>query len=270
MAKTGGGQMLGLSTGFADVDRIMAGLQKTDLIILAARPSMGKTSCALDIARNAAKTGAAVGVFSLEMSKEQLTTRMICAEAKINSTEYRLGRLSHDEWGKAAEAARVLHDLKIVIDDSPHLSPIEMKAKARRIMTEQKGLDLIIVDYLSLMHSSKRCENRLQEVSAIARELKALAKTLDVPLLVLSQLSRAPEARNPPKPLMSDLRESGEIEQAADVVAFLYREEYYKPTEENAGVAEILISKNRNGATGTAKLAFLKEFSTFENYYGGY
>jgi replicative DNA helicase len=169
-----------------------------------------------------------------------------------------------------AEAIGTLSEAKIFIDDTPGISVIEMRAKTRRLVAEQKRLDLIVIDYLQLMSGSKRSESRQQEVSQISRELKAIAKELQVPVIALSQLSRAPEARNPPRPMMSDLRESGSIEQDADVVAFIYREDYYKPTEENAGIAELLIAKQRNGPTGTVKLAFLKEFTRFENYYGDY
>jgi replicative DNA helicase len=177
--------------------------------------------------------------------------------------------LSRDEWGRLAEAIGTLSEAKIFIDDTAGISVLEMRAKTRRLIAEQKKLDLIVVDYLQLMSGSRRTESRQQEVSAISRELKGLAKELGVPVVALSQLSRAPEARNPPKPMMSDLRESGSIEQDADVVAFIYRDDYYKPTEENAGIAELIISKQRNGPTGTVKLAFLKEFTRFEDYFGG-
>jgi replicative DNA helicase len=176
--------------------------------------------------------------------------------------------LTRDEWGRLAEAIGTLSEARIFIDDTPGISVLEMRAKTRRLATEQKQLDLVVVDYMQLMSGSRRTESRQQEVSQISRELKGLAKELNVPVVALSQLSRAPEARNPPKPMMSDLRESGSIEQDADVVAFIYRDDYYKPSEENAGIAEILISKQRNGPTGTIKLAFLKEFTRFENYFG--
>jgi replicative DNA helicase len=263
--------LTGLSTGFRDLDEKTSGLQKTDLIIVAARPSMGKTALCLTLAQNAAiLERAVVAVFSLEMSKEQLVMRMLSSEAKVDAHRFRTGYLTRDEWGRLAEAIGTLSDAKIFIDDTPGISVLEMRAKTRRLFAEQKKLDLIVVDYLQLMSGSKRSESRQQEVSQISRELKALAKELQVPVVALSQLSRAPEARNPPKPMMSDLRESGSIEQDADVVAFIYREDYYKPTEENQGIAELLISKQRNGPTGTVKLAFLKEFTRFENYYGEY
>jgi len=262
--------LTGLATGFRELDEMTSGLQPSDLIIIAARPSMGKTALCLTIAQNAAITEkAVVGVFSLEMSKEQLVMRMMSSEAKVDASRFRKGVLSREEWERLARAIGTLSDARIFIDDTPGISVLEMRAKARRLAAEQKALDLIVVDYLQLMGGSRRNENRQQEVSQISRELKGLAKELNVPVVALSQLSRAPEARNPPRPLMSDLRESGSIEQDADVVAFIYREDYYKPTDENAGLAELLISKQRNGPTGTIKLAFLKEFTRFENYYGG-
>ncbi len=263
--------LTGLSTGFRDLDEKTSGLQKTDLIIIAARPSMGKTALCLTLAQNAAiQEKAVVAVFSLEMSKEQLVMRMLSSEAKVDAHRFRTGYLTRDEWGRLAEAIGTLSEAKIFIDDTAGISVLEMRAKTRRLFAEQKKLDLIVVDYLQLMSGSKRTESRQQEVSQISRELKALAKELQVPVVALSQLSRAPEARNPPRPMMSDLRESGSIEQDADVVAFIYREDYYKPTEENAGMAELLISKQRNGPTGMVRLAFLKEFTRFENYYGDY
>lgn len=229
------------------------------------------TALCLNIAQNAAiLEGACVAVFSLEMSKEQLVMRMLASEARVDAHRFRNGFLTRDEWGRLAEAIGTLSEAKIFIDDTPGISPLEMRAKARRLFAEQKRLDLIVVDYMQLMSGSgKRNDNRQQEVSQISRELKALAKEMNVPLIALSQLSRAPEARNPPKPQMSDLRESGSIEQDADLVAFIYRDEYYKPSEENQGIAELLISKQRNGPTGSVKLAFLKEFTRFENYFGG-
>lgn len=263
--------LTGLATGFRDLDEKTSGLQKTDLIIVAARPSMGKTALCLTLAQNAAiLERAVVAVFSLEMSKEQLVMRMLSSEAKVDAHRFRTGYLTRDEWGRLAEAIGTLSEAKIFIDDTPGISVLEMRAKTRRLVAEQKKLDLIVIDYMQLMSGGKRVESRQQEVSQISRELKALAKELQVPVIALSQLSRAPEARNPPKPMMSDLRESGSIEQDADVVAFIYREDYYKPTEENAGIAELLIAKQRNGPTGTVKLAFLKEFTRFENYYGEY
>lgn len=261
--------LTGLATGFRELDEMTSGLQPSDLIIVAARPSMGKTALCLTIAQNAAiDEKAVVGFFSLEMSKEQLVMRMMASEAKVDASRFRRGILSRDEWERLARAIGTLAEARLYIDDTPGISVLEMRAKARRLAAEQKKLDLIVVDYLQLMGGG-RAESRQQEVSQISRELKGLAKELNVPVIALSQLSRAPEARNPPKPMMSDLRESGSIEQDADVVAFIYREDYYKPSDENAGMAELLISKQRNGPTGTIKLAFLREFTRFENYYGG-
>lgn len=261
--------LTGLATGFRDLDEKTSGLQKTDLIIVAARPSMGKTALCLTLAQNAAiLENAVVAVFSLEMSKEQLVMRMLSSEARVDAHRFRTGYLTREEWGRLAQAIGTLSEARIFIDDTPGISVLEMRAKTRRLVSEQKQLDLIVVDYLQLMAGSRRTESRQQEVSQISRELKGLAKELNVPIVALSQLSRAPEARNPPKPMMSDLRESGSIEQDADVVAFIYREDYYKPSEENAGLAEILIAKQRNGPTGTVRLAFLKEFTRFENYFG--
>ncbi len=257
----------GLTTGFQEIDSMTSGLQPSDLIIVAARPSMGKTSLCLTLAQNAAiQAQAVIGVFSLEMSKESLVMRMLCSEGRVDAHKFRSGFLSRDEWGRLAQALGTLAETKIFIDDTPGISVLEMRAKARRLAAEQKKLDLIIVDYLQLMSgSSRRTESRQQEVSQISRELKGLAKELNVPLVALSQLSRAPEARTDHRPQLADLRESGAIEQDADVVAFIYREEQYNRTEENAGIAEIIVAKQRNGPTGTARLAFLKEFTRFEN-----
>lgn len=268
--KGGSAGITGLSTGFYELDEITSGLQRTDLIIVAARPSMGKTALCLNLAQNAAlNANAVVAVFSLEMSKEQLVTRMLSSEARVNAHRFRTGHLMTREWEKLAEAIGVLSDARLFIDDTPGISVLEMRAKCRRLAAEQKALDLVVVDYLQLMSGGKRTESRQQEVSQISRELKALAKELNVPVVALSQLSRAPEARNPPKPLMSDLRESGSIEQDADVVAFIFREDYYHETDDNKGLAELIIAKQRNGPTGNVRLAFLKEFTRFENYIGG-
>ncbi len=258
--------LTGVPTGFKDLDEMTSGLQPSDLIIVAARPSMGKTSMCLTIAQNAAiHAQAVVGIFSLEMSKESLVMRMLCSEGHVDAHRFRNGFLNRDEWARLAGALGTLEEAKIFIDDTPGISVLEMRAKARRLAAEQKKLDLIIVDYLQLMSGSRRAESRQQEVSQISRELKALAKELHVPLIALSQLSRAPESRTDHKPQLSDLRESGSIEQDADVVAFIYREEQYNRTEENAGIAEIIVAKQRNGPTGIIRLAFLKEFTRFEN-----
>lgn len=226
------------------------------------------TALCLTLAQNAAiQEKAVVAIFSLEMSKEQLVMRMLSSEARVDAHRFRTGYLTREEWGRLAGAIGILSEANIFIDDTAGISVLEMRAKTRRLVAEQKKLDLIVVDYLQLMSGGGRSESRQQEVSKISRELKGLAKELNVPVVALSQLSRAPEARNPPRPLMSDLRESGSIEQDADVVAFIYREEYYKPSEENTNLAELIISKQRNGPTGTVNLTFLKQFTRFEDCY---
>ncbi len=255
----------GLPTGFVDLDERTSGLQKGDLIIVAARPSMGKTSLCLNIAQHAAqKTGEPVGLFSLEMSKEQLVLRLLCADGRVDAHRLRTGNLGEKDWARLAKAYADLSTSKIFIDDSATLTPLEMRAKCRRLKAEH-GLGLVIVDYLQLVQGSGRVENRQQEISSISRSLKGMAKELGVPVMALSQLSRAPEARTEKRPQLSDLRESGAIEQDADIVMFIFREEVYKETEENRGVAEIIIGKQRNGPTGTVRLAFIKEFTRFEN-----
>jgi replicative DNA helicase len=259
--------LTGLTSGFNDLDQKTSGLQPSDLIIIAARPSMGKTAFCLNVAQNAAiKSGAVVGIFSLEMSKESLVMRMLSSEARVDAHRFRTGYLSRDEWARLAGALGTLADAKIFVDDTPGISVLEMRAKARRLAAEQKRLDLIVVDYLQLMSGgARRIESRQQEVSQISRELKGLAKELNVPLIALSQLSRAAETRTDHRPQLSDLRESGAIEQDADVVGFIYREEYYNATDENSNKAEIIIAKQRNGPTGTVELAFIKEFTRFED-----
>ncbi len=257
----------GVPTGFVDLDRLTAGLQRADLIIIAGRPSMGKTAFALNIAEYAAlHTHTGVAVFSLEMSKEQLVLRMLCSQARVDQSKVRAGFAAERDFPKLALAASRLADSPIFIDDTPALSVLELRAKSRRLKREKDAkLGLIIVDYLQLVSGSARAENRQQEISAISRSLKGLAKELDVPVIALSQLSRAPEARTDRRPQLADLRESGAIEQDADIVIFIFREEEYKPSEENRGLAEIIIGKQRNGPTGTFKLAFIKEFTRFEN-----
>ena len=255
----------GLPTGFVDLDERTSGLQKGDLIIVASRPSMGKTSLCLNIAQHATqKTGETVGLFSLEMSKEQLVLRLLCADGRIDAHRLRTGNLGEKDWARLAKAYADLSSSKIFIDDSATLTPLEMRAKCRRLKAEH-GLGLVIVDYLQLVQGSGRVENRQQEISSISRSLKGMAKELGVPVMALSQLSRAPEARTEKRPQLSDLRESGAIEQDADIVMFIFREEVYKETEENRGVAEIIIGKQRNGPIGTVRLAFIKEFTRFEN-----
>lgn len=254
----------GLPTGFSEFDQLTSGLQPSDLIIVAARPSAGKTSFALSIAQHAAAQGFTVGVYSLEMSKEQLVMRLLCSESRVNMHRYRAGFLNQEEWKRLAAGLHALSQWKIFIDDTPGINALDVRAKARRLKHE-RGLDLLVIDYLQLMAGRGRIESRTQEVSQISRELKAIAKELNIPVLVVSQLSRAPEMRQEHKPQLSDLRESGQIEQDADVVVFIYREEMYSPTEENSGIAEVIIGKQRNGPTDSLKLAFLKEFTRFEN-----
>jgi len=254
----------GVPTGFTDFDRMTSGLQRQELIVIAARPSMGKTALALNMAQYAAKNGNVVGIFSLEMSAEQLVSRLLCSEARVDAHRLRTGYLNREEWARLADALRRLCETKVYIDDSAAVSVMEMRAKCRRLKAEH-GLDLLIVDYLQLMAGRGRIESRQQEVSQISRDPKGLAKELDVPVVALSQLSRAPEQRSEHKPQLSDLRESGAIEQDSDVVCFIYREELYNPTDENQGTAELIIGKQRNGPTGMVQLAFLKEFTRFEN-----
>lgn len=254
----------GVPTGFTDFDRMTSGLQRQELIVIAARPSMGKTALALNMAQYASKNANVVGIFSLEMSAEQLVSRLLCSEARVDAHRLRTGYLNREEWARLADALRRLCETKVFIDDTPGVGVLEMRAKSRRLKAEH-GLDLLIIDYLQLMAGRGRIESRQQEVSQISRDLKTLAKELDVPVIALSQLSRAPETRSEHKPQLSDLRESGAIEQDSDVVCFIYREELYNPTDENQGTAELIIGKQRNGPTGTVQLAFLKEFTRFEN-----
>jgi replicative DNA helicase len=255
----------GVPTGFRGLDTLTSGLQKQDLVVIAGRPSMGKTSLALALAQHAAiESNAVVGIFSLEMSAEALAMRMLCSEANVDAQKFRSGFLSNEEWARLGKALGKLADARIFIDDTPAISVLEMRAKARRLATEQKQLDLIMVDYLQLMSgSTRRTESRQQEVSQISRELKALAKELNVPLIALSQLSRAPENRTDHRPQLADLRESGAIEQDADLVAFIYREEVYNRSDENKNIAELIVAKQRNGPTDTVYLAFLNQFAKF-------
>jgi len=255
----------GVATGFRDLDRLTSGLQPGDLVIIAARPSMGKTALCLNIAQHVSlHKSLPVGMFSLEMSKEQLLMRMLCAEARVDAHKVRTGYLGKDDFRKLIDALGHTTQAPMYIDDSSTLTVMEMRAKCRRLKAEQ-GLSMIIVDYLQLMSGYGRVENRTQEISGISRGLKALAKELNVPVIALSQLSRAPEQRQGDhKPQLSDLRESGSIEQDADLVMFIYREEVYRPSDENAGLAELIIAKQRNGPTGIVKLAFLREFTRFE------
>lgn len=258
----------GVPSGFDALDRITAGFQNSDLIIIAARPSMGKTALALNIARNAAlENNTPVAVFSLEMAKEQLSLRMLCAEARIDSARLRSGSWTDDDWQSILHAAGRLSNFPIYIDDSPVISAVEIRAKARRMKME-KNIGLVIIDYLQLMRSHRTVERRDLEISDISRSLKSLAKELDIPVLALSQLNRMLEQRNDKRPRLSDLRESGALEQDADVVTFIYRDEVYNMEENNPhrGTAEVIVAKQRNGPTGTAILSFLNAYTRFENY----
>lgn len=254
----------GLPTGYRDLDRITSGFQPNDFIIIAARPSVGKTAFALNIAQNVAiNTEENVAIFSLEMGAEQLVSRMLCAEGNIDAQRLRTGKLEAEDWGKLTMAMGSLSHAGIYIDDSPGIRVSEIRSKCRRLKQEQ-GLGMIIIDYLQLIQGSDRSrENRQQEVSEISRSLKALARELNVPLIALSQLSRGVESRQDKRPMMSDLRESGSIEQDADIVGFLYRDDYYDSESEKQNIIEIIISKQRNGPTGTVELAFVKEYNKF-------
>ena len=257
------GLISGVPTGFVDVDNLSSGFQPGELIIVAARPSMGKTAFALNVAQHVGtKTDRKVGFFSLEMATTQLFLRMLTAEANLDSQRIRGGSLSGEEFSRISKAIEKLSHANIYIDDTTSLGVLEARAKARRLKAEH-GLDLLILDYIQLMQGRGRFENRNQELASISRAFKGLAKELDVPVVVLSQLSRAPESRSDRRPQLSDLRESGALEQDADVVMFIYREEQYDPTPDNAGMAEIIFGKQRNGPTGTVKLAFLKQVTRF-------
>jgi len=260
-------ELTGVPTGFTELDRITNGLQPSDLIIVAARPSMGKTSFALNIAKYAALSRKVpVVVFSLEMSKEQLAMRLLCSEAGVDSQKLRLGNLDEYDWDKLAQSAGQLSEARVFIDETPELNPAALKAIARRIQLEH-GLGMIVVDYLQLMRAARRTDNREQEIAEISRSLKAVAKEMDVPVLVCAQLNRALESRGDKRPLLSDLRESGAIEQDADVVMFIYRDEVYNPETEDAGVAEIHVRKHRNGPVTTRpiRLAFVAQYTKFAN-----
>jgi replicative DNA helicase len=259
------GQTFGVPTGFKKLDELTGGLQRSDLIILAARPGMGKTSFALNIASHAAlKNKIAVGIFSLEMSRDQLVQRLICSEAGIDSHRLRTGFIEESEWSKIAQAIGELSEAPIFIDDTPGISVMELRTKARRLQAEH-DLGFIIVDYLQLMQgrTDRANENRVQEVSDISRSLKALARELNVPVLTASQLNRAVEQRPGNRPQLSDLRESGSIEQDADLVLFIYRDEYYNDESDQQGLAEVILAKHRNGPTDMVKLSFLKRYAKF-------
>lgn len=260
------GNITGIPTGFADLDFKTSGLQNSDLILIAARPAMGKTAFALNLAQNAAvHSGVPVAVFSLEMSKEQLVNRMLSSEAMVDAARMKTGKLEDNDWQKVARALGPLSEAPIFIDDTPGVSITEIRAKCRRLKLEH-NLGLIIIDYLQLMSGSKsKSENRQQEISEISRSLKILAKEINVPVITLSQLSRAPETRPEHRPILSDLRESGAIEQDADIVMFLYRDDYYNPETDKKNIAEVIIAKHRNGSTGTVELVWLGQYTKFAN-----
>jgi replicative DNA helicase len=261
---TEGRQSIGAVTGFRDLDDKIAGLQPANLIILAARPSMGKTSLALNIARNVGvEQNKGVAVFSLEMSKMEVSLRMMCSEARVNSKRYRHGDPQPNDWAKLSAACTPLSVAPIFIDDSPSVTLMEIRAKSRRLKSKEHSLGLIVIDYLQLMMGDASAENRQQEISRITRGLKILARELDVPVLALSQLSRQVEQRAGNRPVLSDLRESGSIEQDADVVLFIYRDEFYNRDSPDKGIAEIIIGKQRNGPIGECKLAFFPDYTRF-------
>ena len=255
----------GVPSGYEDLDKILAGFQPSDLVIIAARPSVGKTALALNVIQNSAiryKKGCAI--FSLEMSKEQLALRMLCSEARIDGSRMRGGFLTQDDWPRLARAAGSLSDAPIFIDDSANITILELRAKCRRLKADNL-LDMIIIDYLQLMKSTRAMDSREREISEISRGLKGIAKELSVPVIALSQLNRSVEQRQDKRPMMSDLRESGAIEQDADVIAFIYRDEVYNPETPDKGVAEVIIAKQRNGPIGTVRLRFFNEFTRYEN-----
>lgn len=253
----------GVPTGYNELDNYTAGLQSSDFIVIAARPSMGKTAFSLNIAQNVAiRAKMPVGIFSLEMSKEQLVQRLICAEAGINAQRLRTGHLEESDWPRITKAMAVLSEAPIYIDDSGGITVLEMRSKARRLKAKY-GLELLVIDYLQLIRGSARIENRTQEISEISRQIKTLSKELNIPIIALSQLSREVEKRTDKRPLLSDLRESGAIEQEADIVMFIYRDEYYNPESDRKNIAEINIAKHRNGPTARFELYFFKEYTKF-------
>jgi replicative DNA helicase len=259
------GNVTGIPTGFVDLDHKTAGLHNSDLVLIAARPAMGKTSFVLNIAQYAAiHSQVPVAIFSLEMSKEQLVNRMLCCEAMVDAQKMRTGQLEDSDWQKIAKALGPISDAPIYIDDTPGVTSAEIRAKCRRLKLE-KDLGLVIIDYLQLMQGRGRSESRQQEISEISRSLKILAKEINVPVIALSQLSRAPEMRSDHRPILSDLRESGAIEQDADIVMFLYRDDYYNPETEKKNVAEVIVAKHRSGSTGTVELAWLGQYTKFAN-----
>jgi replicative DNA helicase len=257
-------EITGVTTGFFDLDRMTSGLQRGDLIIIAARPSVGKTALAMQLAVNACAAHEAlpVAVFSLEMSKEQLAMRLLCSEARVNSMAFRNGQLDSPDWGRIFDTSERIRTLPLMIDDTPRMSVLDIKARTKRLQIE-RGLGMIVIDYLQLLHSHQRSDSRQQEISAISRDLKIMAKEMNVPVVALSQLSRAVESREKKIPQLSDLRESGALEQDADVIGFIYREDVYDSNK--PPVAKIIVAKQRNGPTGEVRLAFNKIFARFDN-----
>jgi len=260
----------GVPTGFDDLDKMTAGMQRGDLIIIAGRPSMGKTAFSMNLAQNSSLRGeegkGVVAVFSLEMSTQQIAMRMLACEARVDMSNLRTGRFTADDWRKLASASGSLAESSIFVDDTPAISVMELRSKCRRLKREAKGLDLVLIDYIQLMSGRASADNRAQEVSEISRSLKGLAKELNVPVIALSQLNRSLEQRADKRPVMSDLRESGAIEQDADVIMFIYRDEVYNKKPENEGLAEIIIAKQRNGPIGDVKLTFVHKYTRFENH----
>ncbi len=259
------GTCTGIPTGFIDLDDYTSGLQPGELIVIAARPSMGKTSLALNIMERASAAGHAAAFFSLEMTSDQVTQNLLCATARVNAHRLRRGTISNEDFQRLQEAASEIYNRRIFIDETPGISILNLRTKARRLK-QKEDIQIVFVDYLQLVSAGARVDSRQQEISVISRSLKALAKELEVPVVALSQLNRAVEQREDHRPRMSDLRESGAIEQDADVVMMLHREDYYRETEENRGLAELILAKQRNGPTGTVKLRFFREFMRFESF----
>jgi replicative DNA helicase len=262
-----GAEVTGVPSGFRDLDRITSGFQEGNLVVMAARPSMGKSALGLGVAANlAVRRNIPVALFTLEMSKSEVTQRLMCSEAKVESQRLRTGKLSADDWPRLTAACDKLAKAPLYVDDTGSITMMEIRSKARRLKSKHPDLGLIIVDYLQLMTSGTTVENRVQEVSQISRSLKVLARDLDVPIVALSQLSRAVEQRHDKRPILSDLRESGSIEQDADIVMFIYRDEYYNAEEsDQQGLAEVIVAKHRNGPTDTVKLSFLKRYAKFSD-----
>jgi replicative DNA helicase len=259
-----GEEVTGVPSGFRDLDRLTSGFQPGNLVIVAARPSMGKSALALCMAANlAVRRQTPVALFTLEMSKSEVTQRLMCSEAKVESQRLRSGKLAPDDWPRLTAACDKLAKAPIYVDDTGSITLMEIRSKARRLKTREPKLGLIVVDYLQLMTSGQTVENRVQEVSQISRQLKVLARDLDVPILAMSQLSRAVEQRHDKRPILSDLRESGSIEQDADLVMFIYRDEYYNEESDQQGLAEVILAKHRNGPTDSIKLSFLKRYAKF-------